>query len=171
MEEIIAFLNEIGIKTSRGNVPSNSFMPNIAIQDGSIIYNKDATLGDLLHEAGHLAIIPKKYRPMCQGDMDESMRAIFDKAEIAGEMIPDSTIYCALIQSSDPEATAWAWSAGRHIGIEPQDIIADYLYEGTGADVRLMLSLNCYLGINGLRAAGMLTSVKSFPHLTQWTQP
>lgn len=167
----ISFLRSIGLEIREGDVCTASFLPNITIKDGALIYNDKCDVSDILHEAGHLAAIPTKYRTMCQADMKESIPAIWEKAMKAGEIEPDSPMYCALIQSSDPEATAWAWAAGRHIGLEPEEIIRDHQYEGTGADIRAMLAVNCYCGINGLRAAGMVASIKTFPQLKQWVQP
>lgn len=167
----IAFLAEVGIPATEGDVPTTSFLPNITIKDGAIIYNKNTHVSDILHEAGHLACIPGKYRNLCQSDMGKNQRKIWDIAEAAGEIEIDSPTYRALIQSSDPEATAWAWAAGRHLGIADEEIILDHQYEGTGEDIRTMLSIRGYFGINGLRAAGMVDSVRTFPEMTRWVQP
>jgi hypothetical protein len=118
-----------------------------------------------------LAIIPGKYRPLCQENMGKSQKEIWKLAESAGEIEADTPMYRALIQSGDLEATAWAWSAGKHIGVPDEQIVLPHQYGGTGEDVRVMLAARCYAGINGLRAAGMIDSVKSYPKLTRWVQP
>ena len=166
----ISFLNKIGIQTERGNIPKNSFIPNVAIKNGTIRYNRKSRSSDLLHEAGHLACVPRKYRALCQGDMGKSLRKIWDIADEAGEIIVDSPMYRALIQCSDPEATAWAWAAGKHMELPEEEIIENHQYQETGESLRFALNAKCYFGINGLRAAGMLEHVKSFPTLTKWLQ-
>lgn len=170
IQQAIIFLKGIGFNTERGEVTANSFVPNITIKNGEIVYNEEALVGDMLHEAGHLAILPAKYRSICQANVGRSVAEIWKHADAAGELEVDSPMYRALIQASDPEATAWAWAAGKEIGIAEEEIIPDFQYQGTGEEIRSMLSARCYLGINGLRAAGMLDSVKTFPKLTRWVQ-
>lgn len=154
-----------------GYVHPGTFIPNILIRDGGIIYNSRVRISDLLHEAGHLAIIPEKYRYICNGDMDKSIMDIWEEAKADKEIEEaDSHMYRALMQSSDTEATAWAWAAGKHLCVPENKIIAYTEYQHTGKSIRSCLKVNCYLGIHGLRASDMIDSVKSFPALTKWVQ-
>lgn len=82
-QKAVSFLNEIGIKAERGDVPVNSFLPDITIKDGTIIYNDKTHVSDILHEAGHLACIPGKYRSTCQADMGKNQKKIWDIVETA----------------------------------------------------------------------------------------
>ncbi len=83
----------------------------------------------------------------------------------------------AALQCSDPEATAWAWAAGKHLGIPEDEIILDSEYGNDGAGIRLALSLRSYPGINGLAHAGFcavrdgVAPLPVFPALAHWTQP
>ncbi len=63
---------------------------------------------------------------------------------------PDSPLSRAIIQCSDPEATAWAWAAGIHLGLPPKIIIQHDEYDGAGRDIRQGLSINCYPGFTDL---------------------
>lgn len=133
----------------------------------------------LLHEAGHLACVPAEYRHLFSGDVAKGQQLMLDQLEASGADI-DSPLYRAVIQTSDPEATAWAFAAGLAIGLKPQQIILDDEYDGEGWDVRFGLSSRRYLGINGLANAGFCctsarlsayTGLPAYPNLRFWLQP
>jgi hypothetical protein len=172
LSAVAAFLNDIGIPARAGKV-HDSFLPHVRISKGEIVYDTQADVSDLLHEAGHVALIPAKYRHLCDGDMDASMETIFENSHAAGEMAADSPTARALIQASESEATAWAWAAGKYLGLPEAEIITDNPdhYNGEGPEIRAMLAARAHFGINGLRAAGMIDSVKQFPTLNRWRQP
>jgi hypothetical protein len=67
---------------------------------------------------------------------------------------PDGDLQRAVLQCSDPEATAWAWAAGQYLGLQPKAIIQDDEYGGDGSFLRLQLATGGYVGINGLSHAG-----------------
>lgn len=58
MEEIVAFLEEIGIEVEMTSLPDDTFLPGLAMQDGRLLVDpgKLKYPGDLLHEAGHIAV-------------------------------------------------------------------------------------------------------------------
>lgn len=168
--KVKSFLQSIGISVTQGKVPRTSFLPNVIIKNGCLIYDDKIEVSDLLHEAGHVAIVPAKYRAICNGDMDKSMLRVWAKAERAGETKFDSPIYWQLIQASECEAIAWAWAVGKHLGLLEAEIIPDHHYDMTGVVQRAKLAAKQHFGINGLRASGMIESVKKYPHLTRWTQ-
>lgn len=172
IQKAVNFLNGIGIKTVRGNVPNNSFIPGIKIWRGSLFYNHRVKAADLLHEAGHIAVVPSKYRIFCTGDMDKSYQRIWKAAAKNGDTDPMNPICQQIIQASECEAIAWSWAAGTKARISARQIIPDDLryFGGEGAEIRQHLAAKCHFGINGLRAAGMLESVKTYPQLARWVQ-
>lgn len=168
-ERVIDFLNSIGIVVKKGTVPKKSFLPCLLIQDGEIFYEENFNISDMLHEAGHLALVPGEYRKFCTGDMGKAVRILWTIIEkVEGKIAPDSLIYRQLLQCGDPEATAWAFAAGVKNNIPPEIIILDRQYGGSGSSIRECLKHKCYLGINGLRAAGFIDSVKDYPKLKYW---
>ena len=129
-------------------------------------------MSDLLHEAGHLALIPGRFRPGMNGDLSDGFTVMF-KALDALDLPPDDPLSRAALQCSDPEATAWAWAAGTALGLPPETIITDDQYDGEGASIRQMLSMRLYLGIHGLIHAGLCLPPRNpggFPALTRWLQ-
>lgn len=171
----MTFLNSIGIRTVRGNVPATSFLPGVKIHRGTLFYNHKAIAADILHEGAHIAIVPLKYRLFCTGNMDKAVQRMWKAAMKAGEIEvqPETPTFRHLIQASESEAIAWGWAAGKHIGLRDEEIITNdpTHFNGEGPEIRDCLRANSHFGINGLRAAGMVESVKTFPALTRWTQP
>lgn len=100
----------------------------------------------------------------------EMLRCIDEKG-----LHPDAPLYRAVIQCSDPEATAWAWAAGVSLGLPDREIIRDDECDGEGADIGLALQMNAYIGIHGLAHAGICAIRKrgdqaAWPQLNFWTQ-
>ena len=164
-------LAEIGIET-REKEDAQGFLDAVYIENGVILYRPEATASNILHEAGHLACIPAQFRSKATGDLDNIAREMCDYVgrHLEGGGDAEDPIVRAIMQCSDPEATAWAWAFGVHIGLEPERIIEDEDYQGDGPEVRLMVSVGMYVGINGLRAAGMVSNPKEWPVMSKWLQ-
>lgn len=171
LERSVTFLREIGI-SAEPSANSKGFLDHIRIENGGLIYDPDhAMAANLLHEAGHLAVLPSKLRQEAGPDLDDAFFLLGDMMEQTFDIEnPDSPEIRAMMQCGESEATAWAWAAGKAIGLPDERIIENQDYNNSGADIRIMLSMNCYLGINGLVAGNMATSVKTYPTLTSWLQ-
>lgn len=175
-ERVMQFLNGIGLPVLV--VPSASgFIKHVEVVNGGLHVDPQVPASGLLHEAGHLALAPSKYRHYLNGDLNAGLKQIF-KEVATFDIDPDSALMRALIQMSDPEVTAWAWAVGKHLGLEDEVIIQDSEYSGTGESLRLALSANCYMGINGLAHAGFCVRRKTpyrdlpaYPELAFWLQP
>src|SRR3546814_2335746 len=71
------------------------------------------------------------------------------------DLSPDAPEMRAIMQAGETEATAWAFAAGRAIGLPDHVIIEDQDYDGEGEGIRFGLALNAYVGINGMVRGGM----------------
>lgn len=109
IERILAFIREIGLEVNLGAVPSTSFLPGIQTVRNGLRVNLDALKypGDLLHEAGHLAVMTP----------DERNCEFPDAREMGAEMA----------------AQAWSYAAALHIGIAPELVFHDAGYKGHAA--------------------------------------
>lgn len=60
----ISFLNETGIETKFEKLYESCFLPGLSIRNGTIIIDREALSypGDILHEAGHIAVVPAAER-------------------------------------------------------------------------------------------------------------
>ena len=57
-ERLAAFVCGIGIAVRAGSLPAKTFLPGLEIRDGAIVVDEERLTnpGDILHEAGHLAV-------------------------------------------------------------------------------------------------------------------
>jgi hypothetical protein len=167
----VAFLSEIGI-TAIGRQMATGFLDHVIIENGQIFYDPDnATVNDILHEAGHIAVLPSSVRNKANDNLDSLYDIMCKKAnELFDIENPDSPESRAYLQCGETEATAWAWAAGKAIGLPEELIIGNDDYDNEGENIRLMLSLNSYYGINGLVAGNMAKSVRAYPEMLRWLQ-
>ncbi len=108
---ITSFLRHIGLEVSVGEVPDGSFLPGAEIVQGRLIYQPGKLLypGDLLHEAGHIALLPARYRRLVSGNMAD--QTYTDGGEEIAVML-------------------WSYAACLSIGIEPAVVFHEAGYKG-----------------------------------------
>lgn len=159
--------------------PEDSFVPGVWLDQGKIVVNRSvAHIGDVLHEAGHLACVPSKFRhlvergslptPKLQAAIEEYM----DTHPFMDEHGNEDPVHRGVMQMGDCEATAWAYAASKHLGISPAVLFSDRVrgevpYDGEGPSIWEALDRNAYFGINGLQAA-QFCSVRDFPKMRRW---
>ncbi len=167
------FLRSIGLDVIE-QPGAAGFLHGTRIKKGKLLYDPaKAEASDLLHEAGHLAVLPGRYRGWAddnilqvQLDMIEDV----EKQSTQPDFDADAPEIRAVMQAGETEATAWAFAAGRASGLPDEAIIQDHEYDGEGASIRAGLKANCYFGINGLVAGGLCENVRAYPTLTRWLQ-
>ena len=138
-------------------IPGDSLLPGVAIERGELILDRARNTwpGDLLHEAGHLAVLPFAVRRTVSGNLPDTVLA-----EYAGE----------------PEATAWAYPALREIGLPPEVLFHEGGYGGKAAGLLFTYGAGVYPGAAGLSAAGMAAApketssgrAKAYPAMLRW---
>ncbi len=133
---IVDFLRRIGLPVTEAPLPAGTFLPGVAIRDGGVVADPDRLVwpGDLLHEAGHLAVLPAAIRPQAHDDLADELVAAH-----AGEL----------------EAMAWAWAACVALDLPPQVLIHEGGYNRKSADLLQMYAFGIYPGLQGLCAIGM----------------
>ena len=154
---IMAFLGEIGLCVTEAPVPADSFLPGLRIVQGGLQVDLAQLRwpGDLLHEAGHLAVVPA------------ALRASMDDALADLPPVP---------HGSEIEATAWAWAALVHLQLPSSVLFHEGGYHGRSQGLRTTFELGVYLGAAGLVSAGLAaspaqaasTGVAPYPHLLAW---
>jgi hypothetical protein len=132
---IIAFLTRIGVPVSEETLPADTFLPGIALRAGGLAVDTEKLMwpGDLLHEAGHLAVLPAALR----GDAHDDQ--LNQEAEHAGEL----------------EAMAWAYAAAVELSLPMTVLIHDGGYHGKARDLLQMYTYGVYPGLRGLCESGM----------------
>jgi len=117
---------------------ASGFINHIEVVGGALHLDQRCWVSGLLYEAGYFALVQTPYRAMLSGGVRRAVAKVFDDPSVT-ELPPDPTLR-ALMQASDPGATAFAWAAGRHLGIPDELIILDREYSGSGGNIRPALA-------------------------------
>jgi hypothetical protein len=154
---ILSFLSRIGLPIAEDTLPAGTFLPGIALRTGGLVVDPDKLMwpGDLLHEAGHLAVLPSA--PRSDAHDDDPNHA---EVEFAGEL----------------EAMAWAYAAAVELGLPMEVLIHDGGYHGRARDLLQMYSFGVYPGLRGLCETGMTAAVGftpdcgpvQYPRMLRW---
>ena len=152
-EKIITFLAEIGIEVIKTEIHEQTFLPGIKAERGAILIDESKLIypGDLLHEAGHLAVIPAEKRKWAQGNMGK------DRGE---EMM----------------AIAWSYAALIHLGLEPSLVFHDGGYRGWSRAFIENFTNGRYVGVPLLQWIGLTADnkvakqmgIKPYPNMIKW---
>ncbi len=175
LEHVIHFSNEIGLRVVI-TPGAHGLVSGVLIASGVLHVDPEARTSAVLHEAAHLAIFPGQHRDKCTGDLFEAYAAIH--ADVWHD--PDCAGARAARECGDPEATAWAWAAGKSLGLPEEIIIQNDEYSHSGASMRLALRTARYAGVHGLQHAGWcvakpgrlaeIRGLPVYPTLARWVQ-
>jgi hypothetical protein len=156
-DRIVSFLTAIGLSVSESAVPESTFLGGIEVVGGALQFDRDKLgfPGDLLHEAGHLAVTPASERPMLSGEV-ETLADVPELIEL--------------------EAMLWSYAACLHLGLDPRVVFHAEGYHGQSEALLRNFSMGIFLGVNGLEKAGMTLSPaeaaqrgkKPFPSMQKW---
>jgi hypothetical protein len=150
-DRIAAFLREIGIPVSAADLP-DSFLPGLAIDGGGLLVDEPRLEypGDLLHEAGHIAMAPPAVRTAMSGSLDDVPG--LDTATLEWAAIP------------------WSYAAALEIGIDPAVVFHDGGYHGHSAGLLSNFRIGVPIGVHLLVDAGM-TTPEAYPKMQLWLRP
>lgn len=154
---VIPFFEKNGIAYRYSSIEEACFLPGLSIENGVIIIDKEQLLypGDILHEAGHIAVVPAAERSTLNA---KSIAARKDNA--AEEMM----------------AIAWSYAAALHLGIDTKIVFHDEGYKGGGSNIADNFAQGNYFGVPMLQWVGMCADeanakklgVNPYPHLLSW---
>jgi hypothetical protein len=160
VNKIVSFINETGIGCSPGTLPAVTFLPGIAVHKGCIIYDPAQIKypGDLLHEAGHLAVLLPEDRLTA---MPEDMK---------GDMSAPGVEMAAI---------AWSWAALQHLGLTAEILFHKDGYKNDSATLIQNFSDGKYLGVPLLQWLDMTKEPKhripadefTYPKMRNWLRP
>lgn len=151
LEQIVAFLTNIGVDVRRRHVV-DAFLPGVTLEAGVLYFDPERLehAGDLLHEAGHLAVTaPEERTHLLPVDPDPGL-------EMA--------------------AIAWSWAALQHLGMPPEVVFHEHGYRGGSRSIIDAFQTTAGFGVPVLEWLGM-TATKSraeamgvppFPHMVHW---
>jgi hypothetical protein len=144
VETIAGFFAEIGLPFQFAELPGPTFLPGVAIQRGVLTIDREKLLypGDLLHEAGHMAVL-----------------SAAERAGLDGDVGPDGGMELAAI--------GWSYAAALHIGLPVEVVFHDDGYRGGAASLRQNFAQGYYLGVPLLQWMEMTTQDR-FPAMDRW---
>ena len=150
--KIFSFLNEIGIKITLKKIKEKTFLPGILIRQGNLIVDKDKLTypGDLLHEAGHIAVIPKEERQFINANVSQNL------LNKEGEEIA---------------AILWSYAAAQHIDIPIELVFHENGYKGDSSWLITQFAHKNYIGLPLLQWMGLTYqegSTLKFPEMKKW---
>jgi hypothetical protein len=148
---IAAFLEGIGITVTEGAVPDDSFLPGIAVSAGGLVFDPSRPFypGDLLHEAGHIAVT------------DPAARA---SGTVSGE------------PGDEMAAIAWSYAAALAIGLDPRIVFHEHGYRGGGGFIAENFAEGRYFGAPMLQYYGLCAGpqhaerlgLAPYPQMSRW---
>jgi hypothetical protein len=150
---IAAFLAEIGLPVEIGEIHNPTFLPGIHAVSGTLRVDPSTLSypGDLLHEAGHLALLTEEQRNQVTGDVGDS----------GGEELG---------------AIAWSYAAALRLKLDPGVVFHEHGYRGGSQSMLENFAAGRYIGVPMLQWLGLCVDEKSagvrgvqpYPHMLRW---
>jgi hypothetical protein len=149
----------IGIPMSRAELLDGTFLPGVRIDQGALVVDAGRLSypGDLLHEAGHLAVLPPASRRSFgsqEGPPGVDMRQL------------------------EIQAIAWSYAAAMHLDIDPAIVFHPGGYRGRSPGMLQNFALGVFVGVSDLANAGMTLALADaarlgaspYPHMLKWVR-
>jgi hypothetical protein len=149
-EKIIQFLDEIGIPVIETELPDNCFLPGLALEGNAILMDPQRMKfpGDLLHEAGHLAVT------------EESLRPLIGTSEMDPVWPSDGDELAAIL---------WSYAALTHLELEPEVVFHPEGYKNESQWLIEQFRNGVYIGLPLFEWMGFCSATeKPFPHMLKW---
>ncbi|WP_136666630.1 hypothetical protein [Flavobacterium sp. H122] len=154
--EILNFLNKIGITTVEKELPKDTFLPGLALSSKGIEIDFGQLLypGDILHEAGHLAVTPS-----------------FQRNLIGTNEMPEEWP----TQGDEIAAMLWSFAASEHLNLPIDLVFHPNGYKNQSEWLIENYSSGNYIGLPLLEWMGLTTSETNeikkdiaFPKMIKW---
>lgn len=150
---IVDFLRQIGLSVRADCIERTTALPGIDVDHGVLVFDSGRLKypGDLLHEAGHLAVKTPVERERSDADLGN------DPAE---EMM----------------AIAWSYAAILHLGLPPETVFHADGYRGGSKSILENFSQGRYLAVPMLQWLGLAhdeanakrLGTAAYPQMVRW---
>jgi hypothetical protein len=152
-ERLAAFVRDIGLPVHAAALPADTFLPGLDIRDGALVVDEArlAHPGDILHEAGHIAVA------------DPAERNAPRLAPNAGD---------------EMASIAWSYAALRYLDLDPAIVFHPEGYKGGSAAIIEAFAGGNTFGVPLLQCYAMsyeprhaaARGVAPFPHMLRWVR-
>jgi hypothetical protein len=152
-DRIIGFLETIGIPTRDERLEIDTVLPGVTVREGTLLVDVDKLLapGDLLHEAGHLAVLTPQQRQAANVNLGTD-------------------------GGYEMAAIAWSWAAVCELNLDPAVVFhADGYKRASGAIIENFVH-GRYVGVPILQWLGLAAQgdratelgVDPYPAMIRW---
>ena len=151
-EKLAAFVRGVGIEVRAAHLAEPTFLPGLEIRFGALLVDEERLShpGDILHEAGHIAV------------SDPATRTTAPVSSDPGE---------------EMAASAWSYAAARQLGIDPAIVFHEGFKAG-GANMVENFNAGRYIGVPMLHYFGMsieprqaaAAGLEPYPHMLRWVR-
>jgi hypothetical protein len=149
---IVDWLREIGLTVRLAPLGAETFLPGVTMEPGGILVDPEQLLyfGDLLHEAGHLAIMVPARRAAAGSNAGSDM----------GDEIAAQT---------------WSYAAAVYLGLPPEIVFHASGYKGAAEtliqvyrDGKAGVPLLQWMGLTLDSTRAAAASIPPYPHMIRW---
>lgn len=147
-ETIVSFLRSINIEVVEQKLPNDTFLPGLSIYSNSILIDLEKLKypGDLLHEAGHIAVTEERIRPLI------GTSKIGDNWPTDGEEIA---------------AILWSYAASCFLNLDLEFVFHKNGYKNESGWLIEQFKNKIYIGLPILEWMG-LCDKDEFPKMKKW---
>lgn len=140
--KIVTFLREIGLEIKVAEFHQPTFLPGIDVDQGALLVDQPKLTypGDLLHEAGHLAVTPAEKRKRLHGNVGKKA-------------------------SEEMMAIAWSYAAAVHLELDLAILFHSGGYRGWSESLIENFTQGRYFGVPMLQWLGLTVDEKRARHL------
>ena len=151
---IVTFLTEVGVPLERRPLHEDTALPGLTLDRGALVVDPAGPthVGDLLHEAGHLALLPPTARARASGRLDDRWGT-----------------------AMEPGAICWSVAAAWHLGLDLRVVLHDHGYRDAGARLATTFEMGVYPGLPLLVDADLAWMPRAappgepaFPAMRRW---
>ncbi len=152
VKTILGFLTQIGLPYQECSIEQQTFLPGLRLEQGVLHIDTAKLLhpGDILHEAGHIAVCEPTERHLMSGDIYKSGR---NQSWMQGE---------------EMAAIAWSVAASKFIGLPLEVVFHPHGYKGASEHYIKIFSEGEAFGTPLLRAWDMVDPDLGFPFMRIW---
>ena len=149
---IIGFLRSIGLDVIERPITVATVLPGITVAHGALVVDRAAVKypGDLLHEAGHLAVVPAVERKLLHENVGHD-------------------------GGNEMAAIAWSYAAALHLGLAPSVVFHENGYRGGANSLTENFTQRRYVGVPMLTWRGLVdpplkdeASDAGYPTMKRW---
>jgi hypothetical protein len=153
ISSMAGFLTDIDLIVKSAAISHKTFLGGLLIKHGELWIDESrlAYPGDVLHEAGHLAILPPRQRQQLNENVGND-------------------------GGQEMAAIAWSYAAALHLGLDPAIVFHPDGYKGGAQAILDNFAQGRYVGVPYLEWLGMtidrkkaiLVHAPPYPHMLKW---